>query len=409
MTEQKRRRRTGVGGLTKYKTKAGERWRWRLYVPDPHDESKTIRLSQAGFTDMESATLSLNEAVKARKEKLPVRTDGTRTIGEQAQAWLEALDRDELAASTIQGYEKIVRNHILPALGNVKVADLSVTRVNTHYQQLREQGSKARNATGKPLSANSVNKVHIVLGSIMESAVDDNLIVRNPVRHKKVRAPKGSAIRKARPEIETWTAEQLSAFLDWNKNTFDDDMHALWRVLAFTGMRRSEALALRWSDWNSKTMQLSVRRAVDVTQRDTIKGTKSDRPRVIDVDAETAEVLARWKLDRGKITMTFVQRDALIFGLLRDNRLRSPNELNKRWNYRMQEAQAAIPELPRLTLKGLRHTHATILLNLGVQGKVIQERLGHATIAITMDIYSHVWPTTQESAVAALSAAVKSS
>jgi integrase len=404
--KEKRKRRTGQGGLTKYQTKQGIRWRWRIYV---EVDGKPKRISKAGYLHDHDAQKDMQKALDAARENQPVALHGKTTIADQASAWLLALDRDTLAPSTIQGYEKIVRNHVIPQLGKMRVDRLTVTDVNAHYQQLRDNGNRKQSTSGQPLSANTVNKVHIVLGSIMESAVDDGLIARNPVRHKKVRAPKGSAIRKARPEIETWSAEQLSQFLMWSRDAFNDELFPLWRVLAFTGMRRSEALALRWSDWNAKTMQLSVRRAVDVTQRDTVKGTKSDRPRVIDVDAETAEVISKWRLERGKITMSFIQRDALIFGLLRDNRLRSPNELNKRWNHRIQLAQAAIPNLPRLTLKGLRHTHATILLNLGVPGKVIQERLGHATIAITMDIYSHVWSTTQESAVAALSAAIRSS
>lgn len=406
-----RKRRTGRGGLQKYETKAGTRWRWRLYAPvDPDNpQSEVARLGKAGFATMSEADQDMQDAIRRLRDKQPVKVKGCPTIAEQSAAWLAALDRDNLAPSTLQGYEKIVRNHVVPKLGEIPVDALNVSRVNAHYQWLREQGGRKRKKVGQPLSANTVNKVHIVLGAILESAVDDGLLVRNPVRQKQVRVPKGAAIRAARPEIETWSAEELGAFLRWNSDTYNDDLHTLWRVIAFTGIRRSEALALRWSDWNAKTSQLSIRRAVDVTRRDATKVTKSNKARVIDVDPETAALLGRWKAQRGQVTLSFVQRDALIFGLLRDNRLRSPNELNKRWNIRVRDARAAIPNLPHLTLKGLRHTHATILLNLGVPGKVIQERLGHASISITMDIYSHVWPTTQEVAVNALAAAVRTS
>jgi integrase len=78
--------------------------------------------------------------------------------------------------------------------------------------------------------------------------------------------------------------------------------------------------------------------------------------------------------------------------------IRSPNEVGRRWTFRVERARAAIDGLPRVTLKGLRHTHATLLLELGEHPKVVQERLGHSTITTTMNIYSHVTPTMQKGA-----------
>ena len=79
--------------------------------------------------------------------------------------------------------------------------------------------------------------------------------------------------------------------------------------------------------------------------------------------------------------------------------IRSPNEVSRRWSRRVTRAQIDLEELPRVTLKGLRHTHATLLLELGEHPKVVQERLGHSTITTTMNIYSHVTPTMQKAAV----------
>ena len=79
--------------------------------------------------------------------------------------------------------------------------------------------------------------------------------------------------------------------------------------------------------------------------------------------------------------------------------IRAPNEVSRRWTNRVQRAQAEIDELPRVTLRGLRHTHATLLLELGEHPKIVQERLGHSTITTTMNIYSHVTPTMQKTAV----------
>ena len=79
--------------------------------------------------------------------------------------------------------------------------------------------------------------------------------------------------------------------------------------------------------------------------------------------------------------------------------IRSPNEVSRRWTSRVQRAQAELDELPRVTLKGLRHTRATLLFELGEHPKVVQERLGHSTITTTMNKYSHVTPSMQKAAV----------
>lgn len=213
-----------------------------------------------------------------------------------------------------------------------------------------------------------------------------------------MKAPTGKQIRSQRPEIVTWSAEELHAFLAWDRDVFDDDLFPLWRVIAYTGMRRSEALALRWSDIDVKAGRISIRRAADVTTRNVAKVTKTGSARVVDIDAVTLETLKAWKATRGSIALAFARADAYLFGNL-DGAIRSPNEVGRRWTYRVAAAQKVVPELTRITLKGLRHTHATLLLELGEHPKVVQERLGHSTITTTMNIYSHVTPTMQRTAI----------
>jgi len=175
-------------------------------------------------------------------------------------------------------------------------------------------------------------------------------------------------------------------------------MFPLWRTLAYTGMRRSESLALRWSDINFTTGRISLRRAVDVTLPNTTKVTKTGSARVIDIDAETLGVLKAHKISRGAISLDLALADAYVFG--DDNgAIRVPDAVTSRWTRRLDWATAQIDSLPRVTLKGLRHAHATLLLELGEHPKVVRERLGHSTITTTMNIYSHVTPTMQKSAI----------
>lgn len=128
------------------------------------------------------------------------------------------------------------------------------------------------------------------------------------------------------------------------------------------------------------------------------KVTKTGSARVIDIDAETLGVLKAHKSDRGAISLSLARADAYVFGDAQ-GAIRVPDAVTSRWTRRLDWATAKIDGLPRVTLKGLRHTQATLLLELGEHPKVVQERLGHSTITTTMNIYSHVTPTMQKSAI----------
>ncbi|GAA2750222.1 site-specific recombinase XerD [Amnibacterium kyonggiense] len=398
-----RSRRRGRGALYRYKTAAGERWRWQLYVPVDADEpdGEQRRVGGGGFRTMDDADDALREAVRKLRAQEVFATKGAPAVAAFAEQWLAGL---ELAPSTLQGYRKIVRNHIAPHVGRVQVDKLTATRIARLYRELREDGRRDSVGHGQPLSANSVQKIHVVLGAILQAAVDDGLITTNPARRTRtVKAPTGKTIRAARPEITAWSARELTAFLVWDRDVYDDDLFALWRTIAYTGMRRSEALALRWSDVDFDGGRLSIRRAADVTTRNAVKTTKSGRSRAIDLDEPTVALLRSWRALRGTIALSLARPDAYVFGNL-SGEVRSPNEVGRRWTRRVAAAQTAVPELSRITLKGLRHTHATLLLEAGVHPKVVQERLGHASVMITMDIYSHVTPTVQKAAVDRFSA-----
>lgn len=390
-------RRRGVGSITSYATKAGQRWRWQLRVPtDPENTTAGSKLAGVGgYVTMKAADAGLQEARRKLREHVRVSAAGAPTVDEYAGQWLAGL---RLEASTIQGYTRIVRNHVTPRLGATRLDRLTASTLNAHYRFLEREGRRDGKHRGEPLSANTVNKVHVVLGAMLDAAIDDGHIAVNVARRRRtVKAPTGKEIRAQRPEVMTWTAAQLAAFLAWDRDAFEDDLFTLWHVVAYTGMRRSEALALRWGDIDGKHGRLSVRRAADTARAGEVKGTKTGGGRAIDVDEATVAVLRAHRAVRGSIHLPFAHADAYVFGNVRGG-VRAPNEVSRRWSHRVGAAQAAGLDLPRLTLKGLRHTHATLLLEAGTPAKVVQERLGHTDIATTMNIYSHVTPTMQRTA-----------
>lgn len=398
-------RRRGAGTIVDYKTRDGVRYRWILPVPvDPENpDAGTRKASKGGYTTVKAADAGLRAAIQDRDRSRRVGSQRAITVGEYAEQWVSGL---KLEASTVHGYRKIIRNHVEPQLGAIPLAKLTATRLATHYRELEDHGRRDNKKPGAGLSASTIQKVHVLIGAMLDAALDDGLVITNVAKKRRtVNAPTGKQIRAQRGEIHTWTAEQLNAFLIWDRDTYRDELHPLWHTIAHTGLRRSEALALRWSDVDLNTSRISVRRANDVTRRDVVKAPKTGHARVIDIDPATVSVLRAWRLARGSIALQLARGDAYVFG--DDNgRLRNPDDIGRRWDHRVAKAQAALglDALPRLTLHGLRHTHATLMLGLGIHPKVVQERLGHSNISTTMNIYSHVTPTMQRDAVARLAA-----
>lgn len=406
MTE-KRSRRRGRGSPQPYMTKAGERWKFQIYVPRSLDDPSLgqVRYTRGGFTSMAEADIALNKTLAQRDQNLLTRNSSV-PLGKYATQWLDTL---RLAPTTIRGYRNIINNHLIPYIGEVAVDKLTATRIARLYRDLERNGRKDATGKGKPLGANSVNKVHIVLGSILEAALDDGLIMVNPSKKRRtVNAPTGKQIRAEKTEVPTWNGAQLQTFLAWNRDVLEDELHPLWRVIAYTGMRRGEALALKWDDLNTRTSRISLRRAADAAERHVTKSTKTGSARVLDIDAGTLQILKAHKALRGSLSLDLARPEAYMFGN-NEGELRSPNEISRRWSYRVAKFIETHPDAPRITLKDLRHTHATVLLELSEHPKVVQERLGHSTISTTMNIYSHVTPTMQRTAIDRLAQHIENS
>ena len=396
-------RRYGQGTTYSYRTSEGVRYRWQaqVLVSTKNSAHQVRRASKGGFKTRQEAEIAMQEALlKTRKGKLVQRTEVK--FSEYANEWLE---NQTLANSTYVGYEKIIRVHLLPRIGQMNLKDITASTIKKLYKDLLESGNKGRLTQGQALSANTVNKIHIVLGSILQAAVYDEKISVNHARHnpKAVNAPTGLAIRKQQKQLETWDATQLEGFLLWSECVNQDDLYPLWRVLAWTGMRRGEAVALQWGDVNFATKHINIQRSSDSGLRKTVKiGTKTGNGRNISIDTATMNVLHEYRKERAKLGLQFVKPSAYLFGTL-DGSVRNPGDVGERWQKSLTKAMEFFQgELTHLTIKGLRHTHATMLLESGAHAKIVQERLGHSDITTTMNIYSHVTPTMQTDAISQL-------
>ena len=408
----RRRRPRGEGCVFRFATKAGaERFGYKFTAMAADGRRRQVlrRRDESGqpWLTRQDAANELREAiVKAGKGSWiePSR----QPVGEYLKTWLDGL---RLAPSTVASYRKNVRLHIEPYIGALPLASLTSARLTALYRELETSGRRGQNGerTGLPLSPRTVRYIHTILSAALAAAVQDEapLLERNAAI--KARPPTAKEARA--PEMRPWDAGQLRAFLDWSDG--HSQLNAAWLVLAMTGMRRGELLALRWRDIDLDAGTISIRRSVGVVKtkgkpEQLVEGsTKTCRPRVIDIDPATAAVLRAWKSERGALALQLARGSSVAFGNI-EGSFRHPETFSRLFREAQERCARTLSEdaLPRIRLHDLRHTHATLLLRDRESPNVVSERLGHASVAVTLSIYNHVLPGDQKAAAARFAALV---
>ena len=385
----RKRRSPGEGSVWPYQTKAGERW--AIGHPsfgtrrNASGWGKTKRTAQLALRDM-LTDASRGELVDPSRQP----------VGAYLDEWAEGL---RLAPSTIASYRKNIRLHIKPALGTVPLAALTTERVDRLYRELERSG-RADHRQGEGLSPRTVRYVHTILSAALGAAVKTKRLARNPAAD----ASPPTAKQAKAPEMHPWTAGQLAAFLGWARE------HApagfpLWHVLAFTGMRRGEALALRWRDVDLDAATVRIRRSAGMIRNagegaGVVEGdTKSGKPRLVDLDGPTVAVLRAYRRERGALALQLARDDALVFGDI-EGQHRNPEHVSRQFGRDVTRCcgELGTDALPGIRLHDLRHSHATVLLTAGVPVHVVSQRLGHASAVVTMTVYAHVLPGSQRDA-----------
>jgi integrase len=352
------------------------------------------RAIKAGFATRKECVAAMNKLLVAVEEHRYIAPTKATVRQYLTREWLPAV-KATIRPTTYNSYLQHVECHIVPHIGSVKLQKLSGSQVNALYAKLAQEGT--RNGS-KGLSPMTIHHVHACLHKACKDAVRWGHISRNPLDAADPPRKKGDGIK----EMKTWTKEQLKTFLD---SVADERLSPLWHTIAMTGMRRGEALGLRWSDVALENARLSVRRALIPIGRDVVVSepkTAKGR-RVIALDPGTVEVLkgqAARQLDEQEDWNAGWVESGLVFTAANGAAL-DPESVSRYWRQAVKRSM-----LPRIRLHDLRHTHATLALQAGINPKVVSERLGHATVSITLDTYSHAIPAMQEEAAALIAGLV---
>jgi integrase len=288
-------------------------------------------------------------------------------LGDYLKMWLNDL-KPSIAPRSFERYEGIIGKYIIPHIGDIPLDSLTPQLLQSHYTETINGG----------LSARTVHNHHVVIHHALKTALRRGLVVRNV-------ADAVDPPRFTKPEMNVWEMDDFKRFLKFIEGHF---MYALFYLALFTGMRRSELLGLQWRDIDFEARQLSVNRALVCLKDNSFIYTQpktTGSRRVIALSPSTLIVLKehRNKHPLDKDTDRVFRPD--------DTEYWNHNRVTYEWH---KACIAAGVKLIRL--HDARHTHASILLKQKVHPKIVQERLGHASIQMTLDTYSHLIPSMQD-------------
>jgi integrase len=314
------------------------------------------------------------------------------TIAQFLERWLEHI-KTQIGAASLQRYCEYVRNTIIPALGAVRLTKLRPEQISEMYSKALANGRHDGKEGG--LSSRTVHHIHVVLKQALTQACVWRAIPYNPAAL--VRPPKVQ-----RKEMKTLDTETTAKMID---AAHDTSLFISILLGVLCGLRRGEICALRWRSADLDNGQLAVVASRSQGGGKVIeKETKGGKGRLIALPAILVTELRRYRSQQAEQLLKLGIRltdDHHIFAK-EDGTPYWPGALSRNFKRFMEERQ-----LPQIRLHDLRHSHASHLLAAGVHPKIAQERLGHSSIAMTMDTYSHAMPNMQADAVSKIDAALR--
>jgi integrase len=329
-------------------TATGKRKRRTVYAP-----TKTDVLAKLATLAHEKVTGTITEPTTA-------------TVADYLNDWLKNSAKPAIRVSTYVQYESVVRANLIPIIGGVRLSKLRPEHVQALYAALVSQ----------KLASRTIRKIAIVLKRALSQAERFRLIHSNPARL--VSPPKVE-----HREMRVLTAEQARKFLDEAQG---DRCWPLFVVAVHTGMRQAELLGLQWDDVSFSRKTITVARTATYVAHDLVIGSPKTKRSARTIDASKT-VLEALGAQRAMVMREGLASCPWVFPS-QAGEVQKANTVKRRHFSKILKAA----ELPKVRFHDLRHTAASLMLQAGINPKIISERLGHSSIGITLDTYGHIMP-----------------
>lgn len=360
--------------IQEYKLKDGtKRYKARVYIGIDSLTGKQQEIVRKGFKSRKEATLA-EARLKLEYEEKTFNAKNNKYTFQQIYELFLVEHKNTVKSGTYATTVRYAKLHILPKIANKRIDSFTVLDCQKLVNQWAEYFNSAKYPKG-------------IAQQVFDYAIKMNIISDNPMR--KVKLPKR---KETINEVNKfYNTDELKHFFDCVKDYGNMKYLAFFRLLAFTGMRKGEALALNWSDidFNKKQVHITKGVVLDENEIPMISTTKTKKSvRTVSLDDESLATLRKWKIEQAKELMSIginsLNKHQLLF-TYDANKLYRPSYSNcwleqiiKKYN------------LKKITMHGFRHSHCSLLFEMETPIQVVQERLGHTNIKTTMDIYTHV-------------------
>lgn len=325
---------------------------------------KTVTETQKAMTEFK---YKLEHGLYVAKEKL--------TLDEWYKTWLEEYKKNRVKLGTYTSYEKYYQSVIKSRLGSRNLNDIRGEHIQKLYNDLVKEG----------YALSSIKIVSAVLNGCFKQAERNGLIERNPVKLAELPRQTEKKTRQA------MTREQQALFMEYAKESY---LYHFFEVMLRTGMRKGEMQGLKYPDIDRKANVIHVRRTLKyIEHHGYIEDTPKTRTSTRDIPL-TAAVLEHIEAQRNYWGFKVVNMNQYIFCNERGEAL-SRERIQAEIDRTIKRIRAAGHDFPRITSHVFRHTFATRAIEAGMQPQVLKTILGHSSLAMTMDLYSHVLPDTK--------------
>ena len=357
---------------------------FQAYLGTDPNTGRRIRVTRQGFNTKKEASLAISRLKVDADEGTFIKASND-TFQAVYDLWLEQY-RNTVKESTLQKTMELFNNHILPAFGNMKMDKITVSFCQKKINEWFKFHSK-------------YNVMKNYTSAVLKFAIRMDLIKNNPM--DKITVPRKMAAVGQDDNLKYFNKDELQQFFSCCKEDAARSNNLLWltlfRLLAFSGMRKGEALALTWKDLDFQNETVSVNKTVarGLGNRLLIQTPKTaTSKRTIVLDTVTLSMLNTWRkrqaTDFLKLGYNTMNEEQLIFPNTK-NELMIPTKPDQKLDRIIQKNG-----LTRITVHGFRHTHCSLLFEAGASIKEVQDRLGHADIQTTMNIYAHVTEKAKE-------------